>query len=318
MFRVSLACSSGALKAQQSASMDKYGGNERVQTRATGFFRTKKINNYWYLITPEGHPFISIGVNGLRYKTYSDKQYSKNTKNEYNSKINFLNASIVLLKKWHFNTLGGWSDIDRTGKVERIPYTIILSLLAKATSFSDWKKMVLPDIFSTKFRASVIKNSKTILENHKKDPYLLGYFTDNELRFSWLLPKSGNRMYALDWYLGLKPGLAAGSEGRRAAVKFIRKRYNDNYKAFSANWKTNAKSFRDPLNKYARASPTCLFADHRGVRKAGWVPVKPVHRRYADRQAGPNRLISNDGIGSSRPDGARAHLFRRSLVILSI
>lgn len=42
---------------------DKYGGWKKgVLLQSTGWFRTEKINGYWWLVTPEGHPFLSIGV----------------------------------------------------------------------------------------------------------------------------------------------------------------------------------------------------------------------------------------------------------------
>ncbi|MDB5979524.1 MAG: beta-agarase, partial [Pseudomonas sp.] len=43
---------------------DKYGGwLNGVTFDAKGFFRTEKRDGRWYLVTPEGHPFYSLGVN---------------------------------------------------------------------------------------------------------------------------------------------------------------------------------------------------------------------------------------------------------------
>ncbi len=42
---------------------DRYGGwAEGPQLKATGYFRTGKVNNKWWLVTPEGRLFFSIGM----------------------------------------------------------------------------------------------------------------------------------------------------------------------------------------------------------------------------------------------------------------
>lgn len=44
---------------------DAYGGRLDVHTKATGWFRTQKLAGRWQLITPDGHPFFSLGVNAV-------------------------------------------------------------------------------------------------------------------------------------------------------------------------------------------------------------------------------------------------------------
>ena len=54
------------------ADQDKYGGwLKGPGFEATGFFRTEKRNGRWNLITPEGHPFYSLGLNAV---TANDSQ----------------------------------------------------------------------------------------------------------------------------------------------------------------------------------------------------------------------------------------------------
>lgn len=42
---------------------DQFGGSLATTREATGFFRTEQINDRWFFITPEGHPFIALGAN---------------------------------------------------------------------------------------------------------------------------------------------------------------------------------------------------------------------------------------------------------------
>ena len=47
---------------------DKYGGwAGGPQLKATGFFRTEKVDGRWWLVDPEGRLFFSLGVNAVRF-----------------------------------------------------------------------------------------------------------------------------------------------------------------------------------------------------------------------------------------------------------
>ena len=52
------------LAEREKSSLDKFGGLDKGPAfKASGFFRTEKRDGRWYLVTPEGHPFYSLGVN---------------------------------------------------------------------------------------------------------------------------------------------------------------------------------------------------------------------------------------------------------------
>jgi hypothetical protein len=42
----------------------RYGGYKSTQAKATGFFRVEKIDGRWWFVDPEGHLFLSTGING--------------------------------------------------------------------------------------------------------------------------------------------------------------------------------------------------------------------------------------------------------------
>ena len=48
------------IKKESPASV--YGGCKMWQKEATGFFRTEKIDNRWWIIDPEGYPYIYKGI----------------------------------------------------------------------------------------------------------------------------------------------------------------------------------------------------------------------------------------------------------------
>ena len=45
---------------------DAWGGWRGIATTATGRFRTERIDGVWWLVTPDGHAFYSMGVTGVR------------------------------------------------------------------------------------------------------------------------------------------------------------------------------------------------------------------------------------------------------------
>jgi len=45
----------------------KFGGYRQKQVKATGFFRTEKIDGRWWLVDPEGYLFLSVGIDCVNY-----------------------------------------------------------------------------------------------------------------------------------------------------------------------------------------------------------------------------------------------------------
>jgi hypothetical protein len=68
-FKKDLAAETSRLRKPPS-SWDRFGGwKEGPKLKATGHFRTEKVNDKWYLVTPEGSLFFSIGLDVTRIMT---------------------------------------------------------------------------------------------------------------------------------------------------------------------------------------------------------------------------------------------------------
>ena len=52
--------------AAPNAGEDRYGGRLDVRLRKTGWFHTQKAGGRWWLVTPDGHGFFSLGVNTVK------------------------------------------------------------------------------------------------------------------------------------------------------------------------------------------------------------------------------------------------------------
>ncbi len=193
---------------------DKFGGflNHDLDTQKTGFFHVEKHHGRWMLVTPAGNPFYSIGLNGVRLRsTRSTADVTRVTGREwvfedlpaleecrrcfYSDPNYFSFYSWNILRKdghfdaWRsrtedrlhalgFNTIGNWSDVTFFDDA-KIPYTYTLDTRKREDLLMS---NGMPDVFNPAW-ISYVDEVFDEISRQKDDPYLLGYFVDNEM--SW-------------------------------------------------------------------------------------------------------------------------------------
>ncbi|MEG0861032.1 MAG: beta-agarase [Pseudomonas sp.] len=291
----------GWLAERSQLKRDKFGGVTTGQSfDAKGFFRTEKRDGRWYLVTPEGHPFYSLGVNTVAAdggRTYvagresmftalpqageplaqfygegnnndgngssSGRQfnqgrwfdfYAANLERSHGKACTPVAASATTapvtcpapvldlqrwqghsldrLQAWGFNTLGNWSE-PALGQTNRLPYTLPLSIGGDYTSISTgmdwWGRM--PDPFDPRFAMATERAVAIAARDHRDDPWLIGYFADNEL--AWAAPGNDPKArYALA-YGTLR--LTTDVPAKRAFLKQLRDKYR-NQAGLSKAW----------------------------------------------------------------------------------
>ena len=195
--------------AAMAADYDTYGGWTKLQGRKTGFFHTQQIDGRWWLVTPEGNVFFSKGVDHVNYAPESDSAPPAPSDIPAWAKM-----ATGQLHRWNFNTAAAWSteELYSTG----IAYTPIVNIAA-AVARDVWLKGLVVDYFSPKFRDAADRVASRICAPHARDPWLLGYFTDNELRWGsdWRGKES-----LLEAYLKMP----ASSPGHARAVALLKER----------------------------------------------------------------------------------------------
>ena len=195
------------LAALPADKLSKYGGWMEKTFEATGFFRTTKEDGIWWMVDPEGYAFFSVGLNSVEpgVESKSDEAKLKGRFfGAFSSIEDWANNAQIWLGDNGFNTLGSWSDWKAMNDGERAqtPYTEQLHLLAhfvwrhkKQQMDKDTKmQWMLYYIFDPEFADYCADKMSTVAPRTKADPYLLGYFTDNEL---------GHRVNQLDRFLNL-------------------------------------------------------------------------------------------------------------------
>lgn len=271
-------------------AQDKFGGlGSKPQFKATNYFRTEKHNGRWYLVSPNGHAFISLGVNTVRpdqsetYITGRDFMFASvpeknmplanfyghantNSGNAaqggrgidkgqwydfYQANMyrvsgkdilkNWRDRTINRFKAWGFNTIGNWSDKQLIAE-KRLPYTIPILIkgdYASVPSGMDWWGF-MPDTFDPKFTEAVEQAVKLATVNRINDPWLVGYFADNELSWGGL-DSSPAAHYAL-----AINSLSRSSESpaKQAFIKQLKNKYKEIDKLAGA-WGISVKSWQD-------------------------------------------------------------------------
>lgn len=174
------------------------------------------------------------------------------------------------LQAWGFNTIGNWSD-DALGQAHRLPYTRSIEVAGDyanvASGYDYWGRM--PDPFDPRFVQATEMAVAKASEGVRDDPWLLGYFADNELAWAGSGPQGR-------W--GLALGTLAGdakSPAKQAFIALLRQQYVAP-ETLAAAWGIALTSW-DTLNATGFAAPAPNEA-HPAIERdySAWL------RRYAD------------------------------------
>jgi hypothetical protein len=171
----------------------------------------------WWLRTPCGERFYSLGVNIL------DAGYPERVKD---GKVYYSWAAFTptltdwvaqtrqRLEEWGFNSAGGWSLPPQQ---LRLPEVINLELGRRA-------KFHWFDPFAPETESRMMALAKEAVAPYRGSPYRVGYFSDNEVGW-W----AG----ALFVYYSMQP---AGTDTKARWVALLRRHYQDDWAEFAADF----------------------------------------------------------------------------------
>ncbi|WP_449462254.1 beta-agarase [Tardisphaera miroshnichenkoae] len=136
---------------------------------------------FWLIL--DGEETVSKGVNHVSYDgDFAPKlgysPYRRAVESTYGDARRWAESAAARLQTWGFNTVGLWSS------KELWPYLLFFVSLDFAASFgSNWQTGEVADVFLPEFADRANKKAGEIIPAVKDDPNLIGYFTDNELRW---------------------------------------------------------------------------------------------------------------------------------------
>ncbi len=212
-------------------------GVPSVALAKVGFFRVEQCNGVWWFIDPEGRPMISLGVDDIRYcpdriRGAGPCPYMDSVKKLFPTRQAWEEATLARLREWGFNTIGAWSDPELWDR--GVGYTVILNIAAHAGA--DWQHGRPVDVFDPRFDRMADEVAQKECASRKDDRLLLGYFSDNELRW-------GADWRGKETMLQMILELPAQAPGRRAAIEFLRKRYGGDIERLNRAWQVKTESF---------------------------------------------------------------------------
>lgn len=204
-------------KAMGPAHRNRFGGwTGGVRFDASGFFRIEQDGGgRWWFVDPDGCPFWSFGTTcvrlwertsvtgredlfeelpdedgrfgqvyrgeagtyGVATGTKAVQFYCLNVLRKWGSPARWLDVVVGRYRSWGFNTIGNWSQ-EMVLRQKAVPHTVALNSRLKGLPLIAQR---FPDVWcrewERRFRDEVDANT----EVEKGNPWLIGYFCDNEL-----------------------------------------------------------------------------------------------------------------------------------------
>ncbi|HVC54689.1 MAG TPA: hypothetical protein VND95_01965, partial [Stellaceae bacterium] len=173
----------------------------------------------WWLKTPCGDPFYSLGVNvidgGTGGETALGKAYAGYRWQALAPTLSgWIADTRARLLRWGFNSAGGWSLPPQQ---LRLPTVIDLELGRRA-------KFHWFDPFAPGMQRRMTALARRLVAPYRGSPYRIGYFSDNEVGW-W----AG----ALFVFYSKEP---ASSYTKQRWVALLRRHYHDNWARFTADF----------------------------------------------------------------------------------
>ena len=223
-----------------------------MQDKATGFFHVKKDDDgRWWAYDPLGRGFVVFGIDHVSYWGHSCQILSRWLHKEYNDK-RFKNKgewedeTLDRLTTWGFNMLmGGDGALRQRGMAHAIVLNVGDSMATLGDEFDITPNKsapctAFPNVFHPKFRKWCEYRVNLVCKAQANNPWLFGYFIDNELRWWGIGPNYGGLFDAV---------MKKSSEhtAKTALRDFLKQKANGDVAEFNKLWETSIKDFDDIL-----------------------------------------------------------------------
>jgi len=187
-------------------STDSFGGSaERPADIGPGkYFRTTFQNGRWWMVTPEGNLYIDRSVNAVAMTggPAAEKAFDE----RFETPERWANSVSRFLREYGLSSAGSWSNIEVLQHAEpKLPYYIQLNVdraFARSLGEEAGNEARPVNVYHPEYAAFAREQIETEMGLvDLSDPYLIGYFSDNELNWksvdlAKLLADPDSRPYA--------------------------------------------------------------------------------------------------------------------------
>ncbi|MDR1221267.1 MAG: beta-galactosidase [Tannerella sp.] len=238
----------------------RYGGWKQLPFKAKGFFYTHHDGKRWWLVDPDGYAFLSAGIDCVRSNASGvlsgqkelfgwlppekDSVFAGAYSAGRLQQVDFLKANLMriygagwkkeweettagLMKRWRVNTVANWSDSGMARR-NKMPYVLNMENFP-GTPVKLYRDF--PDVFDPVYRQEAQRFAQQ-LAPLKDDPYLIGYFLQNEPQWAF-----GDNSPAFEMFAVPTP-----SYSKKEMARWLQKKYG-NIQTFNDSWKQNLEDF---------------------------------------------------------------------------
>jgi len=170
--------------------------DEELAFAPTGFFRLEQWldpaqpeqDRVWWFVDPLGRAFLALGTDHCNYNVHWCEKlgyapYHQNLEKIYASEQEWAATAARRLSEWNFNTLG--ANNSPSTRYRGLAHTEFAGLGAAFAAEEEIRPQKgwtgFPNVFSPRWEEFCDHRAKEICAPNKDDPWLLGYFLDNEL-----------------------------------------------------------------------------------------------------------------------------------------
>lgn len=223
-----------------------------VHGKKTGFFHVEQEGERWWAIDPLGRGFVPLGVDHVNYaghwcESLGYAPYHRKMQEKYPDQEDWIQETGARLKSWGFNRLGGgaWSPMLHRG----LCHSRFVSIGTAMADLGDEYDITpnegrpcssFPNVFHPAFEPYCRYQAERICRSGVGDPWLLGYFLDNELAW-WGRGDLDTGLF--DAVMKKSPQHTA----KRALHDFLAERYGNDIAKLNAAWGANLAAFDDIL-----------------------------------------------------------------------
>ncbi len=277
-------------------------GYPEIRGEPGGFFRVEQIDGVWWLLTPSGNGFFALGTDHVNSEvhwceTLGFAPYARNIRRKYDNDLRAWAASTVQrLRSWGFTSLGlNTSPLVRHAGLPHMRNLKIGETFAGRHAIAARENWTgFPDVFDPEWEEHCRIVAERVCRPERDDPWLLGWFLDNELE--WF--GKNHRATGLADAVFSTP---AQSACRRAFADFLRERY-ETIDHLDAAWNTAWGSWEEMRLSREVPPPTAESIRDRTEF------VRLIARRYfeiacrAIREADGNHLVFGCRFAGEAPD----------------
>ena len=223
---------------------------KEVSGKKTGFFHVERQGNIWWTIDPLGRGFVPLGVDHATFHGHGCEKlgyapYGRKNEVKYPKPEVWEDETLGRLHAWGFNLLGAGCSpqLNHRG----LAHTVFVAFgSALAGQGDDMNIMAdrgipgsaFPNVFHPKFDEYCRYRAWQSCTPHIGDPWLFGYFLDNEL--AWWGEGWGNLDAGLFDVVMRKK---ATHTAKRALRDFLAQRYGNDIARFNRAWGSKIESF---------------------------------------------------------------------------